>query len=63
MKKIVAIHCSPRSTRNTAAPVSEAAAAVITYAFAVLQAESLFSGHNPRNVKSAKVLKKLGFFM
>lgn len=39
----------------------EAAKAVIIYAFAVLQAESLFAGHNPRNVNSAKVLKKLGF--
>ena len=40
----------------------EAAKAVIAYAFDVLQAESLFAGHNPHNVNSAKVLKKLGFF-
>ena len=39
----------------------EAAKAVITYAFDVLRAESLFAGHNPHNVNSAKVLKKLGF--
>ena len=39
----------------------EAARAVIAYAFDVLQAESLFAGHNPLNVSSAKVLKKLGF--
>jgi RimJ/RimL family protein N-acetyltransferase len=39
----------------------EAATAVIHYAFKILQAESLFAGHNPRNEKSAKVLKKLGF--
>ena len=39
----------------------EAATAVIRYAFSVLQAESLFAGHNPLNVNSAKVLKKLGF--
>lgn len=39
----------------------EAANAVVVYAFDVLQAESLFAGHNPYNVNSAKVLKKLGF--
>lgn len=39
----------------------EAAKAAIAYAFDVLQAESLFAGHNPHNVNSAKVLKKLGF--
>ena len=39
----------------------EAARAVVVYAFDVLQAESLFAGHNPLNVNSAKVLKKLGF--
>ncbi len=39
----------------------EAAKAVIAYAFDVLQAESLFAGHNPHNINSAKVLKKLGF--
>ena len=40
---------------------TEAASAVIRYAFDVLQAESLFAGHHPRNESSAKVLKKLGF--
>lgn len=39
----------------------EAAKAVIAYAFDILQAEILFAGHNPLNVNSAKVLKKLGF--
>ena len=39
----------------------EAARAVISYAFETLQTDSLFAGHNPRNVNSAKVLKKLGF--
>lgn len=39
----------------------EAATAVIRYAFDVLGADSLFAGHNPQNVNSAKVLKKLGF--
>lgn len=40
---------------------AEAAGAAIAYAFAVLQADSLFAGHNPHNVNSATVLKKLGF--
>lgn len=40
---------------------SEAAAAVIRYAFAVLGAEKLFAGHNPQNVRSQKLLKELGF--
>jgi RimJ/RimL family protein N-acetyltransferase len=40
---------------------TEAAGAVIKYAFDTLQADSLFAGHNPHNVNSAKVLKKLGF--
>ena len=39
----------------------EAAKAGIAYAFDTLQAEILFAGHNPQNVNSAKVLKKLGF--
>lgn len=39
----------------------EAAKAVIAYAFDILKAESLFAGHNPHNVNSAKVLKELGF--
>lgn len=39
----------------------EAATAVIDYAFSDLKAESLFAGHNPNNVASSKVLRKLGF--
>lgn len=39
---------------------AEAARAVICYAFDILEADSLFAGHNPRNVNSGKVLKKLG---
>lgn len=39
----------------------EAAAAVIRYAFTVLNAERLFAGHNPKNAASRKVLQKLGF--
>ena len=40
---------------------TEAATAVIDYAFSVLKAEALFAGHNPNNVASSKVLLKLGF--
>ena len=39
----------------------EAAEAVIQYAFAVLKAEKLFAGHNPKNIASQKVLARLGF--
>ena len=40
---------------------TEAATAVIDYAFSALKAEALFAGHNPNNVASSKVLLKLGF--
>ena len=40
---------------------SEAAKAVIDYAFTVLKAKKLFAGHHPKNTRSAKVLAKLGF--
>ena len=40
---------------------SEAAAAVIRYAFSLLCAEELFAGHNPRNAASRKTLTRLGF--
>lgn len=39
----------------------EAANTVINYAFSVLNAKSLFAGHNPENAASAKVLSKLKF--
>ena len=39
----------------------EAANATIQYAFAKLKAEKLFAGHNPNNIASKKLLKKLGF--
>lgn len=39
----------------------EAADAAIQYAFTVLKAEKLFAGHNPKNIPSQKLLKKLGF--
>lgn len=40
---------------------TESANAVIEYAFTVLKAKKLFSGHNPNNSKSRKLLNKLGF--
>lgn len=40
---------------------SEAARAVIQYAFTVLDARKLFAGHNPDNVASGKLLTRLGF--
>ncbi len=40
---------------------SEAAAAVIKYAFTGLSAQKLFAGHNPNNTASRKLLNKLGF--
>ncbi len=39
----------------------EAANAAIDYAFTVLHTEGLFAGHNPKNVASSHVLRKLGF--
>lgn len=39
----------------------ETATAVIQYAFGTLLAKQLFAGHNPKNIKSQKVLRKLGF--
>ena len=40
---------------------TEAAQAVIEYAFGSLSAEALMAGHHPRNRASRKVLLKLGF--
>jgi len=40
---------------------SEAARGMIAHAFAALGVDTLFAGHNPQNVASAKLLKKLGF--
>lgn len=39
----------------------EAAQRVIEYAFTEFKSSSLFAGHNPKNVGSSKLLKKLGF--
>lgn len=40
---------------------SEAALAVIDYAWSQLKAEGLFAGHHPSNLASGKTLSKLGF--
>lgn len=40
---------------------TEAAKAVIGYAFQTLKAKELFAGHHPDNAGSAGMLKKLGF--
>ena len=39
----------------------EACSAIIEYAFNILKVNALFAGHNPNNVASSKLLKKLGF--
>jgi len=40
---------------------TEAANAVIDYAFNTLKVRDLFAGHHPNNLDSAKMLEKLGF--
>lgn len=40
---------------------TEAAMAVVVFAFGDLGASALFAGHNPQNAASARVLGKLGF--
>lgn len=40
---------------------SEAAKAVVDYAFSELNASGLFTGHHPDNIASARALLKLGF--
>lgn len=39
----------------------EACLSVMEYAFNILKVNALFAGHNPKNISSAKLLKKLGF--
>ena len=40
---------------------TEAARAVIDYAFTCLNVKALFAGHNPKNLSSRRLLLKLGF--
>jgi RimJ/RimL family protein N-acetyltransferase len=39
----------------------EACSAVMEYAFNILGVSALFAGHNPKNMASVQLLKKLGF--
>lgn len=39
----------------------ESCSAVMEYAFKTLKVNALFAGHNPKNIASAQLLKKLGF--
>ncbi|WP_234121537.1 GNAT family N-acetyltransferase [Clostridium hydrogenum] len=39
----------------------EACLGVVEYAFKTLKVNALFAGHNPKNMASASLLKKLGF--
>jgi ribosomal-protein-alanine N-acetyltransferase len=39
----------------------EACSAVIEYAFKTLKVNAIFAGHNPKNIASAQLLRKLGF--
>lgn len=57
----IGFHLRPEFWRHGYA--AEAANAVIEYAFTVLKAEKLFAGHNPNNIKSRKLLEKLGFYI
>lgn len=41
----------------------EAALKVIDYSFNSLKTKAIFAGHNPKNIRSAKLLKKLGFIL
>ncbi len=50
-----------RSDRWRQGYASEAAAAVIDYAFDTLKAKALFAGHHPQNDASRHLLAKLGF--
>lgn len=55
----IGFHLRPKFWRQGYA--TEAAQAVINYAFSILTAPGLFAGHNPNNTASSKVLLKLGF--
>lgn len=41
----------------------ESALKVIEYSFNTLKSKAIFAGHNPKNIRSAKLLKKLGFIL
>lgn len=53
------IHLLPKFWHKGLA--TEAAQAIITYAFTSLKINSIVAGHNPQNNASKKLLTKLGF--
>lgn len=53
------VHLRPAFWRRGLA--EEAASAVIRYAFGRFGAAALFAGHNPNNLASRRLVKKLGF--
>jgi len=55
----IGFHIRPSYWRQGYA--SEAAIAVLSYAFEKLDAAAIFAGHNPENIASKKILAKLGF--
>ena len=50
-----------RSDRWRRGYAREAAVAVIAYAFNTLKANSIFAGHNPKNIASWQLLEQIGF--
>ena len=50
-----------KAAEEVAAAAKEAAEAVIEYAFDELHAGRITAGHNPENVRSRRVIEKLGF--
>jgi RimJ/RimL family protein N-acetyltransferase len=60
-KNIFEIGFHIRSNHWQKGYASEAARAVMHYAFSYLKVKALFAGHNPKNSGSRKLLLKLGF--
>lgn len=60
-KNILEIGFHIRSNHWRKGYASEAALAVMNYAFVTLKVTSLFAGHNPKNLNSSRLLIKLGF--
>ncbi len=60
-RKILEIGFHIRSLHWRNGYAFEAACAVIGYAFRSLEISGLFAGHNPKNLASGNLLKKLGF--
>ena len=60
-KNILEIGFHIRSNHWRKGYASEAAEAVMKYAFSTLKIKGLFAGHNPKNQGSRNLLNKLGF--